>query len=166
MPLRPAALENAESTHWGRDDGNIDGTIDTHCRRTECCLQNVLTAFRPFAVEHAILLVGAKSDSEGSVLLRNQCGRADQIDGNSTAALLEEAHQLVLGREAYEHRAWEDAYQFPARVSEAASLAVDDIERLAMSPYLTGRDEEYLHALERTGWARLVFRGEMAQATG
>ena len=93
--------------------------------------------------------------------------------------------QLALGHEAYERRAWDDAYRFLSRASEEAPLAVDDLERLAMSAYLTGRDEEYLRALEQTHHAyldagkchraarcafwlglRLAFRGEMAPATG
>jgi DNA-binding CsgD family transcriptional regulator len=95
------------------------------------------------------------------------------------------ADQLALGREAYEAKAWDDAYWFLSRAGEAAQLAVGDLERLAMSAYLTGRDEDYLRALERTHHAyldtgkchraarcafwiglRLAFRGEMAPATG
>ena len=97
----------------------------------------------------------------------------------------EAAGQLALGREAYERRAWGDARQFLSRAGEKVPLAVDDLERLAMSAYLAGRDEEYLQALERTHHAyldagechraarcafwlglRLVFRGEMAPASG
>ncbi|NLS07963.1 response regulator transcription factor [Rhizobium sp. P32RR-XVIII] len=110
-------------------------------------------------------------------------GRSDRQQFNSGS--LEEAEQLVLGREAYGDRAWDDAYRFLSRASAATSLAVDDLERLAMSAYLSGRDEEYLRALERTHHAyldagechratrcafwlglRLVFRGEVAQAAG
>jgi len=110
-------------------------------------------------------------------------GRSHRQRFNS--ASLEEADQLVLGREAYEERAWDDAYRFLSRASEAAPLAVDDLERLATSAYLTGRDEEYLRTLERAHHAyldagkchraarcdfwlglRLVFRGEMAPAAG
>ncbi|MER8799125.1 LuxR C-terminal-related transcriptional regulator [Mesorhizobium sp. M0998] len=110
-------------------------------------------------------------------------GRSDRQQFNTGS--LQEADQLVLGREAYEERAWDDAYRFFWRAGEAAPLAVDDLERLAMSAYLTGRDEEYLRALERTHHAyldagechraarcafwlglRLVLRGEMAQAAG
>jgi DNA-binding CsgD family transcriptional regulator len=110
-------------------------------------------------------------------------GRSVRQQFNS--ASLEQADQLVLGREAYEDRAWDDAYRFLSRAGEAAQLAVDDLERLAMSAYLAGRDEDYLRALERTHHAyldagkchraarcafwiglRLAFRGEMAPATG
>ena len=109
--------------------------------------------------------------------------RSDRRQFNS--GFLEEGNQLALGREAYEDRAWDDAYRLISRAGEAAPLAVDDLERLAMSAYLTSRDEEYLRALERTHHAyldagechraarcafwlglRLVFRGETAPAAG
>jgi DNA-binding CsgD family transcriptional regulator len=95
------------------------------------------------------------------------------------------ADQITLGREAYQARSWDDAYRFFTRASEETALSADDHERLAISAYLTGRDEEYLLVLERTHlsyldadkprraarcafWLglRLVFRGEMAQAAG
>ncbi|WP_352885451.1 LuxR C-terminal-related transcriptional regulator [Mesorhizobium sp. M1112] len=110
-------------------------------------------------------------------------GSSDRQQCNSGS--LEETDQLAHGREAYEERAWGDAYRFLSHADETAPLAVDDLERLAMSAYLTGRDEEHLRALERTHHAyldageyhraarcafwlglRLVFRGEMAPATG
>jgi DNA-binding CsgD family transcriptional regulator len=54
------------------------------------------------------------------------------------------------GREAFGGRAWEDAY---AHLSAAADLgtqlAVEDLERLAVAAYLTGRDEESAEV-----WAR------------
>ena len=55
----------------------------------------------------------------------------------------EAADQLALGREAYERRAWADAHRFLSRAGEEVALPVDDLERLAMSAYLAGRDEEY-----------------------
>ncbi|MDZ5698736.1 helix-turn-helix transcriptional regulator [Chelativorans sp. M5D2P16] len=121
--------------------------------------------------------------AKGSYPEPMRMGRSDRQQFNNASP--EAADQLVLGREAYEERAWDDAYRFLARVDEATSLAVDDLERLAMSAYLTGRDDEYLRALERTHHAyldagrcqraarcafwlglRLVFRGEMAPAKG
>jgi DNA-binding CsgD family transcriptional regulator len=104
-----------------------------------------------------------------------------QVDSGS----LQEADQLVLGREAYEAKAWDDAFRFLSRAGEWGPLAVDDLERLAVSAYLTGRDEQYLRTLERAHRAfldagkgqravrcafwlglRLVFRGERAPAAG
>lgn len=109
--------------------------------------------------------------------------RSDRRQPNSGS--LKEMDKLALGRAAYERRAWDDAYRFLECAGDAAPLAVDDLERLAMSAYLTGRDDAYLRALERTHHAyldagachraarcafwlglRLVFRREMAQAAG
>lgn len=92
---------------------------------------------------------------------------------------------LRLGRIAYEQRSWDDAYGHLTRAAEAAPLAPEDLERLAMSACLTGRDEDYLRTLERAHHAcldagqclravraafwlglRLAFRGEMGPATG
>lgn len=110
-------------------------------------------------------------------------GKSDRRQFEDTSP--EGADQLVLARRAYEERAWDDAYRLFSRAGEAASLSVDDLERLAGSAYLAGRDEDYLRALERAHHAcldagmcrraarcafwlglRLAFRGEMAPATG
>ena len=88
------------------------------------------------------------------------------------------------GRRCYERQAWADAYEAFSRADQVAELAAEDLERLAMSAYLTGRDEDYLAALERAHHAhlnagerarrgcafwlglRLFFRGETGRATG
>jgi hypothetical protein len=88
-----------------------------------------------------------------------QMGRSDRqrhYSGSSVGA-----DQLALGREAYEARAWDDAYRFLMRAGEEAALSTDELERLAMSAYLTGRDEEYLRALERTHSSGSAARGRM-----
>jgi DNA-binding CsgD family transcriptional regulator len=98
---------------------------------------------------------------------------------------MEETDQLALGREAHTRRAWHDACRYLSVADEIAPLGVEDLERLAISAYLAGRDETYLRALERahhaylgvknaTGAARaafwlglrLAFRGETGRATG
>src|SRR5262245_61924181 len=56
---------------------------------------------------------------------------------------------LQAGRDAYRRRAWDDAYKQLSLADEASLLGVADIELLAMSAYLTGRDEDYLRALAR-----------------
>lgn len=108
---------------------------------------------------------------------------SDQRQRNSS--LFEELDQLALGRKAYEARAWHDAYRRLSLADEAVPLGVEDLERLAMSAYLAGRDEGYLRALERAHQAyleggnclraaraafwlglRLAFRGEAGRATG
>ncbi|MGH6901286.1 MAG: LuxR C-terminal-related transcriptional regulator [Geminicoccaceae bacterium] len=92
---------------------------------------------------------------------------------------------LERGREHYARRAWADAYRSLARADQAAALGGEDLELLAMAAYLTGRDDDYLGALERAHHAhldadqrrraircgfwlglRLFFRGEQGRATG
>ena len=89
------------------------------------------------------------------------------------------------GRRAYRRRAWADAYEALASADRSSPLEVEDIKLLAMAAYLTGRDVEYLAALERAYHAhvsadeyrpaarcafwiglRLLFRGEVGQASG
>jgi ATP/maltotriose-dependent transcriptional regulator MalT len=93
--------------------------------------------------------------------------------------------ELERGRAFYVRRAWADAYQSLSTADHAGGLGGDDLELLAMSAYLTGRDDEYLAALGRTHDAyvecgeslraarcafwlglRLMFRGEMGRASG
>ena len=98
-----------------------------------------------------------------------------------TAALGE----LDLGREYYERRAWAAAHRSLSLADQAAPLDGEDLERLAMSAYMLGRDDEYLRTLERAChshqndgrcaravrcafWLgfRMLMRGEMGRATG
>jgi DNA-binding CsgD family transcriptional regulator len=93
--------------------------------------------------------------------------------------------ELERARASYDTRAWAEAYQAFARAESKAPLAAEDLELLATSAYLVGRDADYLKALERAHLAyvdtgaglrsarcafwiglRLAFRGEMGQATG
>jgi DNA-binding CsgD family transcriptional regulator len=86
------------------------------------------------------------------------------------------------GQSAFARRAWEDAYQ---ALSGAGSLEAEDVERLAISAGLTGREEAAIESFERLHqlrldageprlaaraafWAamRLFSLGEMARASG
>jgi DNA-binding NarL/FixJ family response regulator len=92
---------------------------------------------------------------------------------------------LALGRDLYRHRRWAEAYRSFALADAEVPLAPDDLELLAMSAYLTGRDDEYLKTLERAHAAfldageprravrsaiwlafRLHFRGEFGRGNG
>lgn len=92
---------------------------------------------------------------------------------------------LARGRDAYERRAWRDAWQLLSQADRSQPLAANDIERLASAAYLTGHDDDYLQALDRAHRAflesgqcaravrcafwlglRLAFRGEIGQASG
>src|SRR5687767_3936855 len=85
-------------------------------------------------------------------------------------------------RRAFARQAWSDTY---ALLAAEASLAGDDLERLAVAAHLVGRDEESTRAWERAHHERarlgdhdraaqcaawlaigLMLRGDMAQAAG
>lgn len=93
--------------------------------------------------------------------------------------------KLKQGRESYGRREWDNAYRSLSLADQIGPLGGEDLELLAMSAYLIGRDDEYLSALERAHHAhlgagegvravrcafwlgmRLFFRGETGHATG
>jgi DNA-binding CsgD family transcriptional regulator len=92
---------------------------------------------------------------------------------------------LQRGRVSYAKHAWLDAYESLSRADEADLLEAEDLELLARSAYMLGRDDDYLRALERAHHAHLdngevpsaarcawwighnlLFRGETARASG
>lgn len=93
---------------------------------------------------------------------------------------------LERGRAQYERLAWAEAHRLLSLAENSgARLTGEDLERLASTAYLTGRDDEYLGALDRAHRAhagagdvlrasrcafwvglRLQLRGEAARATG
>ena len=95
------------------------------------------------------------------------------------------AGNLDRARRSYSERAWADAFQAFSHADQESPLGAEDLEQLALSAYLVGRDEEYLKALERAYNAhrdvgerlravrcafwlhfRLLMRSEMGRATG
>ena len=93
--------------------------------------------------------------------------------------------ELESGRGAFERREWDAAFQALSEADRAERLAAEDLWRLALSAYLTGRAAAFVDGLERAhhGWleagaepeaARCAFwiglhlaeRGDIAQATG
>jgi DNA-binding NarL/FixJ family response regulator len=69
----------------------------------------------------------------------------------------------VRGRRAFDERAWGDAYDALSQASAVGPLDAEDVERLAWSASLTGRDELALSAFERLYHLRLD-AGENRQA--
>jgi len=57
---------------------------------------------------------------------------------------------LERGREAYSTFAWQEAYESLSRADQAAPLTGDDLELLATSVYMLGREDEWMQILERT----------------
>ena len=72
--------------------------------------------------------------------------------------------ELERAREFYRRRAWGDAYQLLSTADHAAPLGGDDLERLAMSAYLLGRDDDYLEALDRAHRTHLESGDEVRAA--
>lgn len=92
---------------------------------------------------------------------------------------------LERGRDHYVRRAWAAAHEALSRADGERPLGPEDLERLALCAYLTGRDDDYLSLLQRAYQAylaagahpsaartafwlglRLLFRGEAGHATG
>jgi DNA-binding CsgD family transcriptional regulator len=93
--------------------------------------------------------------------------------------------KLKQGRESYRRRAWGDAYQSLSLADRATPLGIEDLELLATSAYLTGRDLDFHRFLDRAHHAHLdagdrvraarcafwlgltqLLRGERGQASG
>jgi DNA-binding CsgD family transcriptional regulator len=92
---------------------------------------------------------------------------------------------LEQGRKAYLEQAWVTAFDSIARADRSGRLSAEDLEMLARSAYMLGRDEDYVEGLERAHQIHLdagdvpravrcgfwighsfLFRGELARATG
>jgi DNA-binding CsgD family transcriptional regulator len=97
----------------------------------------------------------------------------------------DDEQELERGRASYAALAWVDAYQSLTTADRSGLLGPPDLERLARSGYMLGRDDEYVAALERAHHAYVeagevgpavrcafwighnwLFRGETARATG
>lgn len=104
------------------------------------------------------------------------------LSGADTADAL---GNLGQGRACYARRAWASAYELLSEADRVSPLEPQDLERLAVTAYMIGRDEEYLNALDRAHRAclaakdyrraarcafwlglRHMFRGETAHASG
>jgi DNA-binding CsgD family transcriptional regulator len=95
------------------------------------------------------------------------------------------ADHLDRGRRSYRARAWADAFKALSSADRETSLEAQDLELLALTAYLIGRDEDYLSTLERAYHAyceigeafravrcafwlgfRVLMRGELGRANG
>jgi DNA-binding CsgD family transcriptional regulator len=96
-----------------------------------------------------------------------------------------EDDRLQWGRESYARGAWLDACESLSLADQAAPLGAEDLELLATSGYMVGREDDHVSGLERAHHAyldagetlgavrcsfwmgiNLLLRGEMARATG
>jgi hypothetical protein len=73
-----------------------------------------------------------------------------EVKQNSrSAAVGSSTGRLERGRESYARRAWGDAYEALSLSDREAELAAGDLELLATSAYMIGREDEWMRALER-----------------
>jgi DNA-binding NarL/FixJ family response regulator len=98
---------------------------------------------------------------------------------------MQEAELVSRGREAFARRAWLDAFESLSGADQAAPLGAEELELLATSAYMLGRDDDHARALERAHHAyldvgdtaravycvywighNLMLRGEMGPASG
>ena len=99
--------------------------------------------------------------------------------------MVDAAGELARGRESFTGRAWMDAYKSLSHADQQAPLGAEDLELLATSASMIGRDDDCLDSLERAYrvhleagealravrcafWVgiNLLLRGETARATG
>jgi DNA-binding CsgD family transcriptional regulator len=57
--------------------------------------------------------------------------------------------ELERGRDAHAGRAWREAHESLSRADQSEPLGPEDLELLATSAYMLGRDDEFVHCLER-----------------
>jgi DNA-binding CsgD family transcriptional regulator len=60
------------------------------------------------------------------------------------------AEELTAGRDAVGAREWTRAYDALRAADRDGDLGADDLERLALAAYLSGQDDAYDHAMERS----------------
>jgi DNA-binding NarL/FixJ family response regulator len=105
--------------------------------------------------------------------------------GFGTLSVSGTGDELERGRESYSGSAWATAYESLSRADHLAPLAAQDLELLATSAYMLGREDEWMRILERVChvyseagqnrravrcafWigTQLALRGEMGPASG
>ena len=79
---------------------------------------------------------------------RQESSRTD-LPVRRILSAMDTAAELDQARESYASCAWTAAFEVFRRADQAASLGVGDLERLARSAYMLGRDDDYRGGLER-----------------
>jgi DNA-binding NarL/FixJ family response regulator len=70
--------------------------------------------------------------------------------------------ELERGRESFTRAAWTQAYESLSAADRSRQLQAPDLERLATSAYMLGREDDYFGALERAYRAHLDAGAELA----
>jgi DNA-binding NarL/FixJ family response regulator len=73
----------------------------------------------------------------------------------ATTEVFVTASDVEQGRASYAHSFWRAAYESLSIADQREPLGVDDLERLARSAYMLGRDEDYVSTLTRAHQAHL-----------
>jgi DNA-binding CsgD family transcriptional regulator len=71
--------------------------------------------------------------------------------------------EIEHGRMSYAQSEWAEAYELLARAEETEALAADDLELLAISAYMLGREDEWMRLLE-DAYRRHVDDGKVLKA--
>ncbi len=140
----------------------------------------------PLARQSAViaLVAGSKAAYRPRCLGLLPRSRARETIHNH-GGVAEAGSEVERGRESFARRAWTDAYESLSNADRAAPLDRRDLELLATSAYMLGRDDEWMSVLERAHHAyldagealravrcafwvgmNLALRGELGQATG
>ena len=69
--------------------------------------------------------------------------------------MADDVGELERGRQAFADHAWTDAYESLAAAERSNRLGAEDLELLATTAYMLGREEDYLRLLERAYRAHL-----------
>ncbi|GLQ54008.1 LuxR family transcriptional regulator [Devosia nitrariae] len=72
---------------------------------------------------------------------------ADEQNADGSGSALHA--ELSIGRDCFGRHDWADAFAVFSRIDREAPLSAEDLERLAISAYLTNRDEDALRAFDR-----------------
>ena len=78
--------------------------------------------------------------------------------------MADDVGELGRGRQAFADHAWTDAYESLAAAERSNRLGAEDLELLAITAYMLGREEDYLRLLEdvvtEIAATRVTERGE------
>lgn len=69
--------------------------------------------------------------------------------------MVDAVEELERGRESYARQAWADAWQSLSEADRAGTLGAEDLELLATTEYMLGRDHDHVAATERAHQAHL-----------
>ena len=116
---------------------------------------------RDRAVRRALARLGDRRRGVGA--RRTTCTAATgRRAGHDNPSVADAIGELERGRDLYASEAWGDAYEALSAADRLDPLGADDLELLATSAYMIGREEDYRSLLERAHRAHLAAGRELA----